>query len=961
MRQLVMRMVCGFVCAAALLTAHAASAQGDRASISGLVTDSSGAVLPGVTVEASSPVLIERTRTGITDSAGRYSIIDLRPGTYVLTFALQSFQTVRREGIVLEGAFAATVNASLTIGAVEETITVAGASPIVDVESTRAQFVNNKDILESLPVARTLNGGMSLVPGVNSTNNAAGSSSGQILADLYINTATVHGSVTADQHSFVDGMNVTQMLLSSGSQIAANPANDLTAAEIVYDTSSQSAEIPTAGIRGDVIPKEGGNTFAGTYRAFGTWPGLIGNNLTPELKQYIASSNRLDYNWESNVAFGGPIRQNKLWYFGAFKLTQQNILATNATPLPNGKPAGTGGHVNPNLTARITYQVTPHTKLRLSANDGTIVTERWDVSGSVSPEANLYLTTPINYSFVGKGTSVLSSRLLLEYGESFSATTYEYHYQPSVGPFDVQHFNATTGYATTAYANPTRYYDHIYNTVANMSYVTGSHAFKVGGTFESGFQRQRYDQNGDMSQLIYVNNAAGIAVPNSVSVRNTFLVRYEDVNAHMGFFGQDKWTVRRLTLNLGGRFDYLNASVPAETDPVGRFVPARQSDAIGCLPCWKQGSVRVGGSYDVLGNGRTALKATVGKYVASQSAGIASTANPMQLQTDTRSWTDLDGNGSALNADGSAQYAEIGPAKNSNFGIPKGATRFDPTSPWPTNWEESVSIVQQLFSRVSVSAAYYHRNYLNQSLTKNVLVNPAADYTPYTITIPSNPYLPNGGGFPVTVYNLNPNKLGAVDSVSTFSTSNTRVYNGLEFSANARLPHGAFLFGSVTTERTALNNCDVANSDPNNLLYCNQVPPFRALYKVSGSYSLPYDVQLSSTLQLRPGGNIGGATGVTYTYNSAAAGFPITGGGSLTLSNVVDPTTLFYDYIKEFDLRASRTFRFGSRRLQAFVEAFNVPNVSTVLQVNVRVGPQYFYPQLIDQPRHFQIGAQFDF
>jgi hypothetical protein len=197
--------------------------------------------------------------------------------------------------------------------------------------------------------------------------------------------------------------------------------------------------------------------------------------------------------------------------------------------------------------------------------------------------------------------------------------------------------------------------------------------------------------------------------------------------------------------------------------------------------------------------------------------------------------------------------------------------------------------------------------------------------------------------------------------VSTYSTSNTRVYNGFEFSANARLPHSGFLFGSVTTEQSKVNNCDVANSDPNNLLYCNQVPPFRGLYKISGGYPLPYDVQLSSTLQIRPGANIGGTTGITYTFNSAAAGFPITGGGNLTVNNVVDPTTLFYDYIKEFDMRISRTFRFGARRLLVFGEVFNFPNVSTVLQVNARVGPLYYNPQLIEQPRHFQIGGQFDF
>ena len=939
--------------AVALLTPAAADAQGDRASIVGLVQDSTGAIMPGVTVEATSPALIERTRTAVTDSSGRYSIVDLRPGTYLVTFTLPGFRSVRREGIVLEGAFAAQVNASLAVGAVEETVTVSGVSPVVDTQSTRAQFVNNRAILDTLPVARTVNGGMSLVPGVNSTNNAAGSTSGQIVADLYINTATVHGSVTADQHSYVDGMNVTQMLLGGGGQIAANPANDLGAVEVVYDVSSHSAEISNAGVRGDVIPREGGNVFSGTYRAFGSWQALQSDNLTPALKTYITSANHLDYNWESNVALGGPVRQNKLWYFGALKLTQQNILATDSF-LPDGRQAGTAGHVNPNMTLRLTWQMTPKNKIRFSGNNGTIVTERWDVTGSVSPEANLYLKTPLNYSAVAKGTSVASNRLLIEYGQSFSATTYEYHYQPEVGPLDVRVLNSTTGRATVAYSSPTRYLTNIYNTVGSVSYVTGSHAFKTGGTFEAGWQRQSYPTNGDTSQLIYVNNANGVPQPNSIAVRNTPLVRYEDVNAHVGLYAQDKWTLDRLTLNLGGRLDYLNASVPAQTNPAGRFVPARQSEAVACLPCWKDWALRLGAAYDLFGTGKTALKASAGKYVASQSAGIASSNNPMQLQTDTRSWADLDGNGRALDANGNAQYAEIGVSRNSNFGVPRGATRLDPDTPWPTNWEQNASIAQELMPGVSLTAAYYHRSYYDIALTRNALVDPNTDYTAYSITVPANALLPNGGGQAVTVYNLNQNKLGAVDSVSTYSTSNSRLYHGFELSGNGRLPLGGFVFGSVTIERSATNNCDVA--DPNDLRFCEQVPPFRGLYKVSSGYTLPYDVQLSGTLQFRPGGTIGSL----YTFSSAAAGFPITGGGSLS-ATVVDPTTQYYDYIKQFDLRMARNFRFDRRRLQAFLEIFNVANPSTVLQINTRVGPLYFNPQLIEQPRHLQIGVQFDF
>jgi hypothetical protein len=233
------------------------------------------------------------------------------------------------------------------------------------------------------------------------------------------------------------------------------------------------------------------------------------------------------------------------------------------------------------------------------------------------------------------------------------------------------------------------------------------------------------------------------------------------------------------------------------------------------------------------------------------------------------------------------------------------------------------------------------------SLTRNLAVNPVTDWTPFTIVSPLD-------GEIITQYNLNASKLGAVDSVSTFSAENTRVYNGFELSVNARIPGGGFAFGSMTTDRIATNDCDI--SDPNNLRFCELVPPFRGLYKASAGYPLPYGVQLSGTFQIRPGGSVA----ATYTYNSAIAGVALTGGGNRSV-NLVDPTSKYYDSIKQFDLRVSRAFRFGRRRAQAFVEVFNVPNMSTILQVNTTYGSLWQRPLIIEQPRRFQLGGQIDF
>src|SRR5262245_28683875 len=295
MRRVVLCVQITLACVIGLSVATPVRAQGDRASISGLVQDSSGAVLPGVTVEAASPVLIEQSRTVVSDGAGRYSIENLRPGTYTVTFTLPGFKTVRREGIILEGAFAAQVNMALEVGAVEENVTVTGASPVVDVQSTRTQLVVNQDVLRALPVMRSIQDQANLVPGVVSRSTSAG----QILSDFYINSMAARGAT--DQRISYDGMR-NDMMLGTGGQAIAGGVNELGQAEMVYDVGGQSAEFATAGVRMDAIPKDGGNQLAGTYRFFGSNKSLQSDNLNDDLRAFgIKATNKLDFNWDNNI------------------------------------------------------------------------------------------------------------------------------------------------------------------------------------------------------------------------------------------------------------------------------------------------------------------------------------------------------------------------------------------------------------------------------------------------------------------------------------------------------------------------------------------------------------------------------------------------------------------------------------------------------------------------------------
>ena len=956
-----------FVFTASLLCAVDALAQ-ERASIVGVVQDSSGSVLPGVTVEASSVALIERVRSGVTDGSGRYAIIDLRPGTYTVTFSLPGFKSYKRDGIVLEGAFAATVNASLSVGQVEETVMVSAASPVVDLQSTQNQSVINRQALDVLPAARTMQGGASLVPGVS------------FYSQGFTSNMSIHGSLREDQHIYFDGMNIGQNLTQNGQQANGVGVNELAQQELVYDAGSQSAEVAVGGVRMDSIPREGGNSYSGIFRVFGGTGSLQNDNITDELRPYISQGNALDYTYDVNAVFGGPIRQNKLWFLLAQRVSQTN----NLIPLPTqyfaqGGQSESGGQVAPHSTVRLTWQASARNKIVWAFYKSQGGTKRFDVGctatsfnsvSCISPEAAYWLPTPLQYASQVKWTSPITGRLLLEIGESFAVPTYKFGYQPEVGALDIQHVNATTSVRTVASSTaPQDYFSQTWNTVANLSYVTGSHNIKAGINNSTGYERTKVIRNGDTAALTYVN-VNGVPTSSTVTVTNSPYERFENLNANLGVFAQDKWTFPRLTLTYGARYDYFNASTPEETDSGGRFMTAAAQAArakiaaVSCVPCWNDWAVRFGASYDLFGTGKTALKMSIGKFLGQQALGLATSVNPGGNQTDARAWTDLDRNGTIFDANGNVQFNEIGASRNNNFGIPGiGTTQFDPNLPRPINWEETVSVQHELMQNVSITAGLYHRTFQHLQYTKNTLVDPNTDYTPFTITIPKNANLPDGGGQTITMYNLNANKLGIVNNVLTWSDTNSRVYNGIEVSGTARFARRGFLFGGITTERTAANNCDgpvttAANatpSNPNNYRFCNQVPPFQTLYKLSGAYTFPYDLNLSVTFQARPGIGVGSF----YTFNSAIAGVALTGGGNLTVS-VVDPTTQYYDYVKTLDARIARTFRYGRMRMEPFVEIFNLPNFSTVLTVNETIGPSYYTPGIIVQGRRLQLGGRID-
>lgn len=292
------------VCLLAVLVPRAVHAQ---ASIAGVVKDTSGAVLPGVTVEAASPALIEKTRSVVTDSTGQYNIVDLRPGVYAMTFTLTGFNTVRRDGVELSGSFVASVNAELKVGAVEETITVTSEAPIVDVQSTREQRVLSKETLDAIPTGRLLISLAVLSPGVIANAQDVGGT------DDILATYNIHGSAVGDSRFTVDG-------LSPGNgegtgQFDAYMPNMAAASEMTIDTAGGMAEQGQSGVRINLVPREGGNTLKGTFFGAAANGTLQATNYTDALKSAgLTSPDRLIKTYDVNPGLGGPLVNDKVWF-----------------------------------------------------------------------------------------------------------------------------------------------------------------------------------------------------------------------------------------------------------------------------------------------------------------------------------------------------------------------------------------------------------------------------------------------------------------------------------------------------------------------------------------------------------------------------------------------------------------------------------------------------------------------
>jgi hypothetical protein len=1029
-------------CLALPATARAQSA------FAGVVKDATGAVLPGVTVEAASPALIEKVRSVTTDANGLYRIENLRPGTYTLTFNLPGFSAVKRDGVELPSNFISTINAELKVGAMEETVTVSGQSPVVDVQSNSKAQVLSREVLDAVPTSHTIQGVGQLVVGVTLTAPDVGGS--QAMQQTYF---TVHGLGAAQTSLMMDGMIINGLQGDGAIQTYTNDAGNQ---EMVYQTGGGTVDSPTGGVKINMIPKEGGNRFSGSlFQGYET-TNLQSDNLSSFLQANgLKSVDKIGTYNDTNFTFGGPIKKDSLWFFGSGRFfivnkpigstyvsdgTKAGILAcANALAGRGGTlcPQGVDPNHQYSGLARLTWQISPRNKLsgyydRIHKVRGAAMSGGDDqTTSSVVWNSPLYTTNMVKY------TSTVSSKLLVEGGFSSNIERYNNLYQPGIEKdrgtpewFATARHNIDAGGSTnTASAAQYGSYPDRYNMQASASYVTGTNSIKVGFQDSWGPYNQNSRANADLYQNYTTSATTGLPVPSTVTLLASPSVWQDKLNANLGIYGQDVLTFKRATITLGGRYEYISEQVTGQPAQSGRFVNIPAFNDIK-MPTWKMFSPRTSIVYDLMGDGKTAVRFGYNRFGAAATTTLASLYDPASgvvinaAGGNTPVWQDKNGDDIAQGsnrcnfADPSCEinFASVA----ANFGV-LSLAQPSPELTRPYVDQFNLGVTREIARGVSVSGEWFHNDARNMMERNNVL-RPGtyangtvtnASYKPVTVFSPID-------GKAITMYDTVSTAVAqAVQNVDSNDSAVKQSYNAFEFNFQARLPHGARLFGGTATDRTIANTCAGAASNPNFLLtiggvnYCDQTNsgiPWRTQFKLAGTYPLPWwGITTAASFQALPGYILGasalaaGGAGapVFTTYSGTASTWTVTPttnyvvcpGNSASQGCVVGarvvpaginsgsftvpldaPGTLLTPRVNQLDLSFSKRITVGGIKFDPKIDFFNAlnsddyfsvrgtvysPTTNPALTTPVTRGSAgtYLQPNAVLQGRIIRLGA----
>jgi hypothetical protein len=987
---------------AVVLLPSLAFAQG---ALTGTVRDQSGAVLPGVTVDASSPALIEKVRTAVTDGAGQYRVTGLNPGTYSLTFRLTGFNIVKREGIELSGTATLTIPVDMRVGALEETITVTGESPVVDVQTTQRETVLSADVVAAIPGNRSVGTLLNAVPGLTVNDGA-------LAASPTMTFFAARGGPINEGRMAINGMTVAAPF--NGGGVSTYILDSVNVDEVSVAVAGGLGESDIGGPVMNLVPRSGGNQFRGSafINNAGDWS--RGNNLTPELTApapgpNLAETPGIINSYDANVSYGGPIKRDRLWFFGSYRSLETAAAVPGVVLNANAYNASRWDWVaDPTVTARtlqgrrsyigrITMQVSAKHRvsynqeyqrrcegstLRLESDNGCNTRGAdWVGLGAgattPSPEANPSYFGNLPYH-VNQAiwTAPMTNKLLLEAG--FTRFMFRGGTTGRPAPDGIMNMiqvveqstaiNPATGlqYAPRAnyvYRGPSNWNPNYANPNswrASASYVTGSHEMKVG--YQGSYIRVKNWYFVNEPQLAYRFNQG---VPNQFTFRLPEW-HQSDRTATGSLYVQDKWTRGRLTLQGALRYDRAWSFTPADhngTELTSPFnaAPISFPETPG-VDSFNDITPRFGAAYDVFGNGKTALKFNLGHYLDSATNDSEYTSNSPAariVRIGTRNWDDrfypvgdprrdnkvIDCNIMNFAANGECPAAT---GDTLNFGqVSSNLTQVNQETlrGWGVrqhDWQWGITLQQEVIPRLSMEVAYNRRWFKGTKVTDNTLRGPG-DYDQFTITAPSDPRLPGGGGYPITLNLVT--QAGSDRGVQNYVTFETdfgperdSYWDGVDFTLNARLRQGLILQIGTQTGRSVVDNCETAQVIDGaglikDLRNCRDVDPFQTTIRGLATYTVPkIDVLVSGTVRVQPPlERVANWAFPNALIRDALGRLPpgSTATGTTTVDLLDADHRLFADDRRtQIDMRFAKILRFGSRRVDVGVDLSNLLNTN---------------------------------
>lgn len=1022
--------------------------------IAGSVTDASGAVLVGVNVEASSPALIERVRTTTTDSQGLYRIVNLPPGAYTVTFSGSGFAAFRQENIQITTGFTATINASLRVGATNETVTVSAEAPTLDTQDSVVQEILSNRVVQELPLGKSAATYTALVPGAvgtAATNQDVGGVKGENAQGFRI-----HGSASGDYHQLRDGMFYGTLVAAGNFMSSSNPT---AVEEVQIVTSGYTAEDWTGGGHVNIIPKSGGNDLHGSFTADYSNQSLQSNNVSSAVAARGVNPTSppvLRSLYEVAGGLGGAIKKDKLWFFADARhwvssSTQAGNYfdANEALAFPNNlyyaqdrKRPAYDSNFYTDAGLRFTYQASKRNKFTANFIQEKNCNCFFNIgAGTLAPEAtgdDYYMP---NWRAQATWTLPVNNRLLLWAGYTAVVGRVDRRTTGSLpGSISVQDASSNNyvyGVAGTGVLFTQSYGNNDFldmNENFSATYVKGAHSLKFGFTELQGrgARRALFNNNGisynflcqafTTSGAVNPNNGlptgsyrigtttysapqiagstvnslacpAGQALlPNKITQFLNPFNYYIKLQSH-AIFAQDQWAIsRRLTLNLGVRFDWFASGDQAQTVPAQTQynIPARQFPEQNGVTDWKDLDPRIGVAYDPFGNGKTALKASISRSVLFEPLGgyttLTNPGNALVTNNTSRIWKDTNGdflpNCDLTNA---AANGECGVVANASFypgsGVVPSSTIYsdDVTKGWfnrAYNWQLTASLQREIKPGLTVSFGYYRTWYGNLAVVRNALstsVNglaagtpvPASAYDQYCITVPgagAPQPLPNSGQQLCNLYDIQPAYFGKLQNMVQKASrygDERDIYTGIDTTVNARL-RGLLIVGGMTAGHEVTDYCVQVNSPQDLHFFSNSAalefnnnnfnavgsaipcyidPPWyqNLQLKLQAVYTIPWrKIRVSISEQNLP--SI--PTQATYAFTSSAVSFVPNSNGHTALSGgvtnrveLVTPQTLFQEgRNNQLDLRIGKEFRFwGERSVEPTADFFNLFNASSVL------------------------------